>query len=109
MTKISHYIYSINQLNEEFVMVTFRQTVSTKDMASYLNKAKSDWKAQGLPGECPQSALNQIREDRFKNEFQMRFPFHEWSNRNLRINDPVEIDMPLRLEDIRTVKKETGE
>ena len=109
MTTIPHYVYSINQMNEQFVIVTFRQTVSTESMASYLNQAKADWKTQGLPGECPQNALDQIREDRFKNEFQMRFPFHEWANRNLRINDPVEINMPLRLEDIKSTKKETGE
>lgn len=102
MTKISHYVSSINQKND-FVWVKFQEIVSNETLVKYIDDAKKAWKDQGLPGELPQSTIDQLRTQRFKNEFEMRFPFVDWAKRNLRIQDKVEIDMPLKLDDIISI------
>lgn len=107
MTKISHYVSSISQ-KEDFVWVSFQEIVTPKSMALYLNDAAKSWKEQGLPGEIPQHTINQLREQRFKNQFQMKFPFPQWAKRNLKILDKVEIDMPLQLKDIISVGTDEG-
>ena len=56
-----------------------------------------------MPGEIPQNVIDQLRFKRFQNEFEMKFPFIDWTKRNLRIHDKVEIDMPLQLTDIKSV------
>lgn len=107
MTKILHYVSSINH-KDDFVWVLFQEIVSADSLAKYLNDAKKAWKDQGMPGEIPQHTIDQLRQQRFKNEFEMKFDFPAWSQRNLRIHDKVEIDMPLQLEDIVSVGTEDG-
>jgi len=59
-------------------------------------------------GNIPLDVMVQLREQRFKNEFEMRFPFYEWSNRNLKIHDRVEINMPLQLSDVQLIDQDIG-
>ena len=107
MTKILHYVSSINH-KDDSVWVSFQEIVSNNTLIKYINDAKKAWREQGMPGEIPQSTIEQLREQRFKNEFEMRFPFVEWSKRNLRIHDKVEIDMPLQLQDIVSIGVDEG-
>ena len=107
MKKILHYVYSLSEEND-FVWVLFQEIVTPESMAKYLNDAAKSWKEQGLPGEIPQRTVNQLREQRFKNEFQMKFPFTQWAKRDLKIHDKVEIDMPLQLKDIVSVGIDEG-
>ncbi len=107
MTKINHYVSSINQ-KDKFVWVKFQEIVTNETLIKYLDEAAKAWKEQGLPGNIPQSTLDQLREQRFKNEFEMKFPFVDWAKRNLRIHDKVEIDMPLQLKDIISVGMDDG-
>ncbi len=86
----------------------FQEIVSNETLIKYIDDAKLAWKEQGLPGDLPHSTIEQMRIKRFKNEFEMRFPFLEWAKRNLRIHDKVEIDMPLRLSDIKSVGTDEG-
>jgi len=107
MTKIEHYVSSINQ-KDDFVWVKFQEIVTPDSMAKYLADAQASWTEQGLPGKLPQNTTDLLRQQRFKNEFEMKFPFVEWSIRNLKIHDKVDIDMPLQLKDIITVGTEDG-
>ena len=107
MTKILHYVSSINH-KEEWVWVSFQEIVSNQTLIQYIEDAKKAWKNQGLPGDLPQSTIEQLREQRFKNEFEMKFSFVLWAKRNLRIHDKVEIDMPLQLQDIKSVGMDDG-
>ena len=107
LTKILHYVSSINQ-KDDFVWVTFQEIISPGSMANYLEDAVKSWKEQGMPGEIPQRTIDQLREQRFKNEFQMKFPFPQWAKRDLRIHDKVEINMPLQLKDIVSVGIDDG-
>ena len=107
MTKILHYVSSINQ-KDEFVWVLFKEKISNDNLIKYLADAAQAWKDQGMPGSIPQSTLDLLREQRFKNEFEMKFPFIQWAKRNLKIHDQVEIDMPLQLNDIISVGTDEG-
>jgi len=107
MTKITHFVSGITQ-RENFVWVSFQEIVSKETLIKYIDDAKASWKRQGLPGEIPQATIEQLRIHRFKNEFEMKFPFAEWSRRDLRIHDKVEIDMPLQLIDIVSVGTQEG-
>ncbi len=107
MTLITHYVSSISQ-QEDFVWVIFKEKVSNDSMAKYLDKAAESWKGQGMPGKMPLSVMNQLREQRFKNEFEMKFPYILWTKRNLKIHDTVEINMPLQLSDIKTKHHDLG-
>jgi len=108
MTLIPHYVSKIFLRDDEVIIVTFQEKVSNNVMKDYLEQAQADWTKQGLPDKIPISTLNQVRNDRFKNEFQMRFPYHLWKQRDLKINDLVSIDMPLVLDDVISVKEELG-
>ncbi len=107
MTKITHYVSSINH-KDEFVWVIFKEIVSNESMAKYLDDAKKAWKKDGMPGELPLNLMTSLREQRFKNEFEMKFPYVLWSKRDLRIHDKVEIDMPLQLKDIISTGTDEG-
>ena len=107
MTKILHYVSSINH-KDEFVWVKFQEIVTPESMANYLQDAQDSWTNQGLPGNIPQNTIDQLRQQRFKNEFEMKFPFVLWQKRNLLIQDKVEIDMPLQLTDILSVGMDEG-
>lgn len=108
MTLIHHYVYSISQLVPGFVTVIFKEMVSTKIAADYIQQAIQDWKTQGLPGEPPKHVLDHIRQQRFQNQFEMKFLIHEWNKRKLSIGDEVKINMPLQLDDVITVEPEMG-
>jgi len=114
MTKIRHYIHSveINQRQDQ-IKVIFREKTDPEEMAKYVKTAIDDWKKQGLEHmglgqEPPKDVLDQIRQQRFKNEFMMVFPRNEWDRRGLQIFDEVEIDMPLQLSDIESIQPEVG-
>jgi len=107
MTKIPHYVSSISQ-KDDWVWVIFKEIVSNKVVIKYIKDAKESWERQGLPGELPKSTIQQLREHRFKNEFEMKFPFPQWSKRDLKIMDRVDIDMPLQLKDIVSVGMDEG-
>jgi len=78
-------------------------------MAHYLISATKAWKRDGMPGAIPKDMLEVIRKERFKNnEFTMHFPYHEWNNRNLMLNQQVDIDMPLVLSDVLTTEIDEG-
>jgi len=61
-----------------------------------------------MPGVIPKDIIIQLRNHRFKNEFEMRFPFIDWAKRDLKIMDKVEIDMPLQMDDIKSVGTNEG-
>ena len=77
-------------------------------MAKYLDDAAKAWDNQGMPGKISLSTMNQLREQRFKNEFEMKFPYILWTKRNLKIHDTVEINMTLQLSDIKTTEHDLG-
>lgn len=99
MTKISHYVSSINH-KDDFVWVMFQEIPTNETMIKYIAEAAISWKECNMPGELPQNIIDQLRVSRFKNQFEMKFPFVDWVKRDLKIQDKVEIDMPLRLTDI---------
>lgn len=108
MTKIDHYVSGIHACSndEKCIVVVFTEINPPSKMAEYIAEAITSWKHEGLPGEPPKRALDMIRQDRFPhNDFKMHFSFADFSNRKLRINDQVVIDMPLQLSDV--VTKET--
>ncbi len=108
MTLIPHYVSKIFLRDDKVIIVTFQEKVSNDVMKKYLEEAQADWTKQGLPDKIPISTLNQVRNDRFKNEFQMRFPYHLWKQRDLKINDEVQINMPLVLTDVISVEPDIG-
>lgn len=107
MTVILHYVHSISQ-EEDFVKVIFREIPSNEMVLDYIKHIKSEWDRQQMPGDISLETLNQVKNSRFKNEFMMKFALHQWNQRGLRILDQVKIDMPLQLDDIKTVVPDMG-
>jgi len=107
VTNIQHYVSSINH-QADFVWVKFKEVVSNDSMRKYIEDAQKAWKQDGMQGKMPIEVIAQLREQRFKNEFEMKFPFIEWAQRDLKIHDKVEIDMPLQLVDIKSVGTDEG-
>lgn len=106
--KIRHYVSSITQENDSVIVVIFKEKVSTETMKEYLDQAQKDWTEQGLPDKIPIHVLNNIRNQRFQNEFMMKFPVYDWKKNELKIHDEVTIDMPLLLSDVVKVESDSG-
>jgi len=111
MTKIRHVIVSISKCDrdQDCIFVKFNELTKPEHMAKYLASAAYSWTRDGMPGTIPDDILDNIRKERFqKNEFTMHFPFLEWQQRNLLLNQQVDIDMPLQLSDVVLIEPEIG-
>jgi len=108
MTLTQYFVNGIYQINQGAVTIQFKEKISNKTMETYLETIQKDWVRQGFGTTMPIETMAQYRQKRLDTTFQMNFAALEWAKLNLKMNDLVEINIPVSINDIKPIENNFG-